>query len=105
MGLSSDGRALPPDTAGDPPTYGAVTWSDWSAEGMTLQLRAAPDSSTEQKEVGLFLFVGPEIDALYEKYRGRGVSIIQTPTTQPWGLREFTVKDCNGYLLRLGTVV
>ncbi len=87
---------------GDPPTHGAVTWHDWSAEGAIIQLsEAAVDSA--RKEVGLFFFVGPEIDALYEQWRARGLTIAREIANQPWGMREFTLEDCNGYLLRFGT--
>lgn len=90
---------------GDPPTYGAVAWHDWSGEGGVIQLRAQPELDQARKDVGLFFFVGPAIDALCAKYRARGVTIVRDVATQPWGMREFTVEDCNGYLLRFGTVV
>lgn len=90
---------------GDPPTYGAVAWRDWSAEGGVLQLREQTGLDRSSKDVGLFLFVGPEIDTLCETYRARGVPIVRNVASQPWGMREFTVEDCNGYLLRFGTAV
>ncbi|MEZ4620745.1 MAG: GNAT family N-acetyltransferase [Caldilineaceae bacterium] len=90
---------------GDPPTYGAVAWRDWSAENAAIQLRTEVGLDRSRKAVGLFVFVGPAIDALYARYQTHGVTIVNRLATQPWGMREFTVEDCNGYLLRFGTAV
>jgi ribosomal-protein-alanine N-acetyltransferase len=89
----------------DPPTYGAVVWSDWSAEGSVIQFREEPGIDPGPKDVGLFVFVGPGIDALFERLRQAGVTVVDAPATRPWGMREFAVRDCNGYPLRFGTPV
>jgi len=88
---------------GDPPTHGAVAWQDWSTDGAIIQLSHQPEVTAAEKETALFLFVGPEIDELYAKYKARGVKIIGELATQPWGMREFVLLDCNGYRLRFGT--
>lgn len=88
---------------GDPPTHGAVSWQEWTTDGATIQLSYRPEANTTRKETGLYLFVGPDIDALYGRYRERAVTIVAELVTQPWGMREFTIEDCNGYLLRFGT--
>lgn len=90
---------------GDPPDYGAVGWHDWSGDGAVIQLDQQPHLPPGRKDVGLFLFVGPEIDSLYTTYQNRGVTIVREIATQPWGLREFALEDCNGYVLRFGTPV
>ncbi|HTJ28872.1 MAG TPA: VOC family protein [Acidobacteriaceae bacterium] len=41
-------------------------------------------------------------DALYAEYQQKGVTIIQPICNQPYGCREFTIRDCNGYTLGLG---
>ena len=51
----------------------------------------------------LYIMVDAEIDRLHTAYRTNGVEIVTEPTTQPWGMREFTVRDLNGHLLRFGT--
>jgi len=90
---------------GDPPTHGAVAWRDWSTDGAVIQLSHQPTATTARKETTLFLFVGPEIDKLYATYRARDVPIISELKNQPWGMREFTIADCNGYVLRVGTAI
>jgi len=33
---------------------------------------------------------------------GRGAEVISRPTTEPWGLREFSVRTPDGHRLRFG---
>jgi GNAT superfamily N-acetyltransferase len=42
------------------------------------------------------------IDVLYERHRANGIPILSPPEDKPWGLREYTVRDPNGYRLRFG---
>ena len=53
----------------------------------------------------LYIFVGRDIDQLYESYRAAGVTMQDEPTSYPWGLREFAIEDNNGHILRFGTHV
>ena len=41
-------------------------------------------------------------DALYEEFGLKGVTITQSICDQPYGCREFTIRDCNGYTLGFG---
>lgn len=90
---------------GDPPTYGCVARSEWTCDGARIQLtQVGPDAPLAQG-LALYFFVGPAIDALYRRYLDQGVEVVSAPETRPWGMREFSVRDCNGYLLRFGTPV
>ena len=40
------------------------------------------------------------IDRLHERHRDRGVPLVSPLGAKPWGLREYTVRDPNGYHLR-----
>jgi hypothetical protein len=31
-------------------------------------------------------------------YRARGVDMVGEIVQQPWGMREFAIRDCNGYV-------
>ncbi len=48
---------------------------------------------------------GSDIDDLCAAYKAQGVVIRNEPESYPWGLREFTIEDNNGHLLRFGTHV
>jgi catechol 2,3-dioxygenase-like lactoylglutathione lyase family enzyme len=43
-----------------------------------------------------------DADALCERYRERGAKIVAELEDKPWGMREFTLEDPNGHLLRIG---
>lgn len=89
---------------GDPPEYGGVSCCEWTPEGGRIQLSQERNADGANSGVILYFFVGPDIEQRYERYKERGVSIHQELTTQPWGMKEFIIRDCNGYRLRFGTV-
>ena len=42
-----------------------------------------------------------DLDATFEKLRDSGAEIVQEPTDQPWGTRDFAVRDPSGNLVRI----
>lgn len=94
---------------GDPPTHGSVSNCEWTTEGVRIQLTQASETSSAPLSfppgLSLYLFVGPDIDERYARYRARGVEVVQEIDTRPWGMREFEIADCNGFVLRFGTPV
>jgi catechol 2,3-dioxygenase-like lactoylglutathione lyase family enzyme len=42
------------------------------------------------------------IDPLFEWYKSNGVELLDEPESKPWGMREFNIRDPNGYHLRFG---
>jgi catechol 2,3-dioxygenase-like lactoylglutathione lyase family enzyme len=42
-----------------------------------------------------------DLDATFEKVRASGAEIVQEPTDQPWGTRDFAVRDPSGNLVRI----
>jgi catechol 2,3-dioxygenase-like lactoylglutathione lyase family enzyme len=42
-----------------------------------------------------------DLDASFEKVRAAGAEIVQEPTEQPWGTRDFAVRDPSGNLVRI----
>jgi catechol 2,3-dioxygenase-like lactoylglutathione lyase family enzyme len=42
-----------------------------------------------------------DLDATFEKLRAAGAEIVQEPTDQPWGTRDFAVRDPSGNLIRI----
>jgi len=43
-----------------------------------------------------------DVDALYAELENRGATIIQLPSDQPYGLREFRAEDPDGHVLAFG---
>lgn len=46
-------------------------------------------------------FQTDDLDATFERVRGAGAEIVQEPTEQPWGTRDFAVRDPSGNLVRI----
>ena len=45
-------------------------------------------------------FQTDDLDGAFEKARASGAEIVQEPTDQPWGTRDFALRDPSGNLLR-----
>jgi uncharacterized glyoxalase superfamily protein PhnB len=80
---------------GKPPTYVRVSRDD-------IRLRFVQTSDkTEIAPCGyMYIHLGLDLDNLCNEYRSRGVKMVMEPVSQPWGLREFQIEDCNGYRWR-----
>jgi catechol 2,3-dioxygenase-like lactoylglutathione lyase family enzyme len=46
-------------------------------------------------------FKTDDLDGAFEKLRAAGAEIVQEPTDQPWGTRDFAVRDPSGNLIRV----
>lgn len=56
------------------------------------------DTKLEPKGAGVFLYVEVVgIDDYYNELLEKGLKPSSTPTDQPWGEREFAIKDPDGY--------
>ena len=55
--------------------------------------------NSDSFEFALMVFV-TGIDHIYKEYQTNGVEMITALEEKPWGMKEFVVKDVNGYLLR-----
>jgi catechol 2,3-dioxygenase-like lactoylglutathione lyase family enzyme len=42
-----------------------------------------------------------DLDATFEKVRASGADVVQEPTDQQWGARDFAVRDPSGNLVRV----
>jgi len=46
-------------------------------------------------------FHAADLDALFEKVRAAGAEVVSEPADQPWGVRDFAVRDPSGNLVRI----
>jgi catechol 2,3-dioxygenase-like lactoylglutathione lyase family enzyme len=46
-------------------------------------------------------FHSEDLDASFEKVRAGGAEIVEEPTEQPWGARDFAIRDPSGNLVRI----
>ena len=89
-------------TYGEPPFYGQV-----KRDGARLNLRCVDrpviDPGLRDREellsAALTVATAEEIKQLFLEFQAAGVTFFQTLKQQPWGARNFIVKDLDGNLL------
>ena len=85
---------------GDPPVHGRVMKGDGSY-GQPIYIHLTKVAPEEVRPSGeLRIHVGHDLDGLFRAYRTRGVAVVFAPISQPWGLREFAVRELDGHVLR-----
>lgn len=81
---------------GDPPGFGGIRWG----KGQVMFIHNP--QLARSVEGHQHYFNGDELDVLYEQHRAAGAPILTPIANMPWGVREYTVRDPNGYHLRFG---
>lgn len=86
---------------GEPPEYARVKLGDRSwGDPIYIHLRATAQAGQRGGEIRLHC--GDDIDGLFHHVRGSGAEIVEPPTDQPWGLREFIVRAPGGHEIIVG---
>jgi len=81
---------------GEPPTFGGARWG---RVHVMFCLQPALARTVEGHQHALFC---EDINGLYQRHRETQAPIISEIENKPWGIREYTVRDINGYHLRFG---
>lgn len=81
---------------GTPPTFGGVRW------GKAHVMLCQQPKIASQVEGHMHMFFADAIDELYARHKAAGAPIISEIENKPWAVREYTVRDPNGYHLRFG---
>lgn len=79
-------------------------YADLSKDGMVLMFIPAKDhgiGSGEKLGIGVYLYmeIDGDIDEYYAELKGKGVKIVTDIQDQPYGVRDFSIEDVNGYKL------
>lgn len=83
-------------TWGDPPTFAGVSLGD-----AQLFLSAGTPCAGGCD----VFFVVDDADALYAYHRASGADVVQEIGDRPWAMRDYTVRDPNGYRLIFGQAI
>ncbi|MDB5732164.1 MAG: glyoxalase [Variovorax sp.] len=91
--------------AGEPPSYARVKKGggrdqDGWGDPVYLRLWQCRAHDTRPWRGEIVIHVGHDIDGLHAAYLKRGVTVLEPPTSQPWGLREFAIREPDGHVLR-----
>ena len=87
--LHEKARVQPGFTWGDPPTMAGVNLGE---------VQMFLEQGTPNPEGCSVYFVVGDADELYEFHRTNGVEVTAPPEDRPYGLRDYTVRDCPGTL-------
>jgi catechol 2,3-dioxygenase-like lactoylglutathione lyase family enzyme len=79
---------------GNPPTDAGMI-----RDGVRLYFNHNPQLARLMQGAEISLNVDP-VDALYQEHRRRGAPIEHEIRDEPWGSREYHVRDPDGYVLR-----
>lgn len=84
-------------------------YADLSKDGMVLMVIPAKNLGIGDEEklgigVNLYMQIDGDIDEYYRELRSRGVDISVDIKNEPYGIRDFTVEDVNGYNLTFNQV-
>ncbi len=79
-------------------------YADLSKDGMVLMCIPAVNHGISHKEkfgIGLYLYmhIDGNIDEYYDELKKKGVKIAVAIKDEPFGVRDFTVEDADGYKL------
>lgn len=80
-------------------------WAFLSRGQFRLMLGECPDAmpADETGDHSYFAYVTVDgVDELHEEFQKNGVSVIQEPVDEPWGMREFGVRTPDGHRIRFG---
>jgi ribosomal protein S18 acetylase RimI-like enzyme len=81
---------------GTPPTFGGVRL------GKAHIMLCQQPKIASQVEGHMHMFFADAIDELYARHKAAGAPIVSEIENKPWHVREYTVRDLNGYHLRFG---
>jgi uncharacterized glyoxalase superfamily protein PhnB len=79
-------------------------YADLSKDGVVLMFIPAKDhgiGSGEKLGIGVYLYmeIDGDIDEYYAELKGKGVKIVTDIQDEPYGVRDFSIEDINGYKL------
>lgn len=89
-------------SAGDPPEFAV-----YSRSGCPIMLRRVADprlirpNEAQGGTWDVFFWVD-DVERLHAELSGQGAHIVYAPTVQPYGMKEFAVRDPAGYVLGFG---
>lgn len=83
---------------GDPPGFGGAEWG-----AATVMFGLNPEGAAHPE--GQSIWVNVEVvDEIHAFHSEKGANIVEPIEDKPWGRREYTVNDLNGYRLRFAGI-
>lgn len=84
---------------GEPPRYASV-----KRDAVSVHLCASPENAARRGHGSVYVFCD-EVDGYFRDVASRGAAVTSPLSTQPYGMRDFQIKDPDGNLLGFGKPV
>jgi catechol 2,3-dioxygenase-like lactoylglutathione lyase family enzyme len=90
-------------TVGPPgqPQTSIVLYPPGVDPGITDDERRTITEMMAKGTYGIITLASSDVDGVFEKLQADGVDVVQEPMDQPWGIRDFAVRDPAGNLIRV----
>ena len=91
------------------PDADSPEYADLSKDGMVLMFIPAKNVGIGSKQklgvgVNLYMQINGDIDEYHSELKNKGVKVVVDIKDEPFGIRDFTVEDINGYKLTFNQV-
>jgi uncharacterized glyoxalase superfamily protein PhnB len=79
-------------------------YADLSKDGMVIMFIPAENIGIGRETklgvgVNIYMQIDGDIDEYYNEFKNKGVKIVVDIKNEPYGIRDFTVEDIDGYKL------
>jgi uncharacterized glyoxalase superfamily protein PhnB len=85
----------------DQPGTSIVLYPPAAAPGITEEERRTIAEMMAKGTFGVVLLATKDLDGTFERLQAGDAEIVQEPTEQPYGVRDFAVRDPAGNLVRI----
>jgi uncharacterized glyoxalase superfamily protein PhnB len=84
-------------------------YADLSRDGMIIMLIPVGNAGVDSDQrlgvgVNLYMQIDGNIDEYYDLLKNKGVKVVADIKDEPFGIRDFTIEDINGYKLTFNQV-
>jgi len=86
-------------TVGEPPVHGGVGWN-----GAWIQFTQDAEKAVASKGNSVWIRL-LHLDKLFELHQKNNVEIVAQPEDQPWGMKQYSIRDINGYYIHFAEPV
>ena len=85
----------------DQPDTNIVLFPPAATPGLTDEEHRLVDEMMAKGTYAAINLATRDLDGTFERLQARDADVVQEPTKQPWGVRDFAVRDPAGNLIRI----
>jgi len=85
----------------DQPGVSIVLYPPSATPGLTDGERRTIEEMMAKGSYGSLLLASRDLDGTFERLQGSGAEVVQEPTDQPYGIRDYAIRDAAGNLIRV----